>query len=122
LVIEDDPQSAQLVEDVLTKEGYVVLRASDGPMGLAAAQNQTPDMILMDLQLPGLDGLEVTRRLRADPATRAIPIIALTASVMPGERERTLAAGLDDYLTKPVDIAMLREVVQRWLRRGERGT
>ncbi|MCX6031060.1 MAG: GAF domain-containing protein [Chloroflexi bacterium] len=118
LIVDDNAQVAQLVQDILENEGYAVVLAESGAEGLAAAHDQIPDLILMDIQLPGMDGIEATRRLKADPATRAIPVVALTASAMPGERERALAAGLDDYLTKPIDLAVLIEAVEKWTRRS----
>jgi CheY-like chemotaxis protein len=91
----------------LRRRGYEVSAAGDGQEGIAAAQAAAVDLILMDLSLPVLDGWEAARRLKADPATRSIPIIALTAHAMPGDRERALEAGCDDYDTKPVDLARL---------------
>jgi two-component system cell cycle response regulator DivK len=120
LIVDDNSQVAQLVQDILENAGYAVVHAADGAAGLQAARAQAPDLILMDMQLPGLDGLEITRRLKADPTTRAIPVVALTASAMPDERARALATGLDDYLTKPIDITVLTGAVEQWTRRGER--
>jgi PAS domain S-box-containing protein len=118
LIVDDNSQVAQLVQDILENAGYAVVHAADGAAGLQAARAQAPDLILMDMQLPGLDGLEITRRLKADPTTRAIPVVALTASAMPDERARALATGLDDYLTKPIDITVLTGAVEQWTRRS----
>src|SRR5207248_6549660 len=103
LLVEDHPLNRELAEAVLADAGYEVLIASDGEAGLAAAHSAHPDVILMDIELPGLDGLEATRRLKADATTRAIPILALTAYAMRGDEERARAAGCDGYLTKPID-------------------
>jgi PAS domain S-box-containing protein len=118
LIVEDNIQIALLLQDVLEDNGYAVLVAHNGTEGMALARAQAPDLILMDLQLPDLHGVEITRQLKADPATQAIPVVALTALAMPDEREGALAAGLDEYLAKPVDITVLLETVQRWTRRS----
>ena len=100
-------------------DGFEVLTAEDGEAGCAAAEAEQPDLILMDLDLPVVDGWEATRRLKANPATRSIPVIALTAHAMSGSREEALAAGCDDFDTKPVDFDRLMEKIERLLaRRG----
>jgi CheY-like chemotaxis protein len=99
------------------EDGFEVLVAGDGALGLAVAAAERPDLILMDLNLPVVDGWEATRRLRADPATRDIPIIALTAHAMAGDRERALAAGCDEFDTKPVDLERLLEKIRAVLGR-----
>lgn len=100
-------------------DGFEVLTAEDGEAGCAAAEAELPDLILMDLDLPVVDGWEATRRLKANPATRGIPVIALTAHAMSGSREQALAAGCDDFDTKPVDFDRLMEKIERLLaRRG----
>src|SRR4051794_12902423 len=103
LLVEDHPLNRELAEAVLADAGYEVLIASDGEAGLAAAFSAHPDLILMDIELPGLDGLEATRRLKADASTRAIPVLALTAYAMRGDEEGARPAGCDGYLTKPID-------------------
>lgn len=98
-------------------DGYEVISAGDGAEGVAKAAATMPDLILMDLNLPVIDGWEATRRLKADPATRDIPIIALTAHAMAGDREKALAAGTDDFDTKPVDFRRLLGKIEKALRR-----
>ncbi|MFZ5556465.1 MAG: response regulator [Pseudomonadota bacterium] len=112
LVIEDNPANARFAGFVLTKAGHEVLHAADARSGIALATQQRPDLVLMDIQLPGMDGLEATRRLKADPATRAIRVIALTAFAMKGDEDRVRAAGCDGYLTKPFEHRQLVEAVQ----------
>lgn len=112
LYVEDNDDNVFMLKMRLDLIGdYEVVVASDGAEGIAQARDQRPDLILMDLHLPGIDGWEATRRLKADPATRAIPIIALTADAMAGDRERALAAGCDDFETKPVDLSRLIEKI-----------
>jgi two-component system cell cycle response regulator len=103
LVIEDDPASANLMEYLLTAHGYTALVCADGTDGLAMAHDEMPDLILCDIQLPGIDGYTIATRLKSDPGMRAIPLIAMTAMAMVGDREKVLAAGFDAYLSKPVD-------------------
>jgi CheY-like chemotaxis protein len=91
----------------LQRRGYKVLTAVDGESGLALTKSETPALILMDMSLPGIDGWEATRQLKADPATRAIPVIALTAHAMAGDREQALAAGCDDFDIKPIELDRL---------------
>src|SRR4051812_24637885 len=102
LIIENNPANMTLAAFLLSREGYEVLSAVDAEAGLMLAREQLPQMILMDIQLPGMDGLEATRLLKASPATRHIPIIALTALAMKGDEERILAAGCDSYIAKPI--------------------
>ena len=101
LVVEDNAANARLAEFLLRKAGHEVLVAEDAATGIALAKEKRPDLLLMDIQLPGMDGLEATRLLKADPATSKIPVIALTALAMKGDAERILAAGCDGYLAKP---------------------
>jgi two-component system, cell cycle response regulator DivK len=102
LIIEDVELNRDLLVQLLEEE-YEILTAVDGAAGLEVARRECPDLILMDLSLPVVDGWEVTRRLKAEPKTRAIPVIALTARAMRGDEERARACGCDDYLTRPVD-------------------
>jgi CheY-like chemotaxis protein len=101
----------------LERKGYAVVVALDGQQGLEAARSESPDLILMDMSLPVLDGWEATRQIKAAPETRTIPVVALTAHVMPGDRERTIAAGCDDYDTKPVEFARLVDKIENLLNR-----
>jgi CheY-like chemotaxis protein len=106
-----------MVTDYLQTAGYQVLTAREALTGLDLAKRVRPDLILMDIQLPGMDGFEATRRLRSDPDFRTIPIIALTALAMPGDRERCLAAGVTDYVTKPVSLKKLAAMIEDYLLR-----
>jgi two-component system cell cycle response regulator DivK len=118
LLVEDNETNRDMLARRLGRKGYDVASASDGPGGLAMARAGGFDLILMDMSLPGLDGWEVTRRLKADGRTRDIPVIALTAHAMTGDRERALSAGCDDYDTKPVDLPRLLEKIAAQLARG----
>ncbi len=113
LVVEDTPANMKLATMLLERAGYRVLRADNAVDGIAIAREQQPDLILMDIQLPGMDGLEATRRLKQDETTRAIRIAALTAFAMKGDEERIRAAGCDGYIAKPFQYrAFLAEVAQ----------
>ena len=107
LLVEDNPLSSEMLSRRLTRRNFHVLIAEDGAQAIATAHSEAPDIILMDLSLPEIDGWEATRRLKADRGTSHIPIIALTAHAMAGDREKALAAGCDDYDTKPVDLKRL---------------
>jgi two-component system cell cycle response regulator DivK len=102
LVVEDNPANMTLATFLLKSAGYGVLSATDAEAGLALARDEQPDLVLMDIQLPGMDGLQATAMLKADNATRAIPVIALTALAMKGDEERIRAAGCDGYIAKPL--------------------
>ena len=102
LIVEDNPANMTLAAFLLETAGHSVLRATDAEAGLTLAHDERPDLILMDIQLPGMDGLEATARLKRDEATRAIPVIALTAWAMKGDEERIRAAGCDGYIAKPL--------------------
>ena len=102
LVIEDNAANMRLATFLLENEGHVVLAANDAEAGLTIARDDKPDLVLMDIQLPGMDGLEATALLKGDAATRAIPVIALTALAMKGDEERIRAAGCDGYIAKPL--------------------
>jgi two-component system cell cycle response regulator DivK len=103
LVVEDNPANMTLATFLLHSAGHTVLKATDAEAGLTLARDQQPNLILMDIQLPGMDGLEATVLLKRDGATRAIPVIALTALAMKGDEERIRAAGCDDYISKPMN-------------------
>jgi len=108
LYVEDNDDNVYVVRNRLTRIGHAVVVATDGEQGVAMAIAEQPDLILMDLRMPRLDGWEATRRIKAHAATRHIPVIALSAHAMTGDREKALAAGCDDYDTKPIDFARLR--------------
>jgi two-component system cell cycle response regulator DivK len=107
LYVEDNDDNVYMLKNRLSRAGFTVLVATDGTQGIAMASSEKPDLILMDLTLPDIDGEEATRRIKADPATKAIPVIALTANAMSGDREKAIAAGCDDFDTKPVDMPRL---------------
>jgi two-component system, cell cycle response regulator DivK len=107
LLVEDNEMNRDMLSRRLAKKGYAVVIAADGAEAVRAAAAERPDLILMDMSLPVIDGWEATRRIRADAATLAIPIIALTAHAMAGEREKALAAGCDEYDTKPIEFPRL---------------
>ena len=115
LVVEDDPDHRRIVTKVLTREGYDVIEAATGAAAVAAAGEARPDLIIMDLALPGLDGWEASRRIKAAPDSADIPIVALTAFAMRGDEERARAAGCDAYVPKPCRPQTLREVVRQFL-------
>lgn len=117
LVIEDNPANRELAMAILELDGYQVLTAEEAAQGLRVAATERPDLILMDLHLPGMTGYEATRRLKADPATAVIPVIALTAQVMHGDEQKALDAGCDAYLTKPLDVKRLRASLRPFLAR-----
>ena len=115
LIVEDNDLNRDMLSRRLARRGYEVVFALDGAHGVEMATSAAPDIILMDMSLPVMDGWEATRRLKAVPATRGIPIIALTAHAMAGDEQRALAAGCDDFDTKPVDLARLLVKMERWL-------
>jgi two-component system, cell cycle response regulator DivK len=112
LVVEDNDKNMKLFRDVLQATGYRTLEAGSGEQAVELAVEHLPDLVLMDVQLPGIDGIEALRRLRADERTASIPVLALTALAMSGDRERLLEAGFDDYMSKPVDVIELIECVK----------
>lgn len=115
LYIEDNFQNRRLVKRLLTKKGYELIEAEDGLQGIALAAREKPALILMDINLPGIDGMEATSRLKSSPDLAHIPIVAVTAQAMRGDRERIMAAGCDDYLQKPIDNDQLVNTVQRFI-------
>lgn len=119
LIVDDNPTNLKLVAYLMSANGYQVTTALDADAALAAIASSRPRLILMDLQLPGVDGLELTRKLKSDPATRDIIVIAVTAYAMKGDQAKAVAAGCDDYITKPIDTRALPEAVARHLRRSE---
>lgn len=120
LVVEDNPMNMKVVLMTLKRYGYTLLEAVDGEQALEMATREKPDLILMDIQLPKMDGMEVTRRLRQMPDFKQTPIIALSAYAMKGDREKGMEAGFDDYLSKPVNTRELPKVIEDMLssRRG----
>lgn len=115
LIVDDNPANMKLVRVLLSSEGYDVRTALDANEALAEIENSKPDLILMDIQLPGMDGLELTRKLKSNPQTRDIKIVGLTAYAMRGDQERILAAGCDGYIPKPIDTRTLPQSVKGYL-------
>ncbi len=115
LVVEDNRDSRELVVKVLTARGYQVVEAMDGEEALGMVERLRPDLILMDISLPRMDGHEVTRRLKGSEQFKAIPVIALTAHAMKGDREKALAAGCDGYITKPINVRELDGQIRQFL-------
>ena len=115
LVVEDNRDNMTLIVDILSSMDFDVLQAFDGVEGLDVAEAEKPDLILMDLSLPRMDGWAATTQLKANPALKSIPVIALTAHAMIGDRERALAAGCDDYLTKPINLGELVSKLNEYL-------
>jgi two-component system cell cycle response regulator DivK len=111
LYVEDNDDNVYMLKNRLSRAGFTVVVATNGAQGIAMASSEQPDLILMDLTLPDIDGEEATRRIKADPATKRIPVIALTANAMAGDKEKALAAGCDDFDTKPVDMPRLLEKI-----------
>lgn len=115
LLVEDNEMNRDMLSRRLLRNGFEVVMAVDGAKGVAMASSEKPDLILMDMSLPEIDGWEATRRVKADPATKAIPVIALTAHAMAEDREKALAAGCDDFDTKPVELPRLLAKIQALL-------
>jgi two-component system cell cycle response regulator DivK len=111
LIVEDNEKNMKLVRDVLQAKGYATIEAETGEVGVRLAKERTPALVLMDIQLPGIDGIEALKRLRADPATAAIPVIAVTASVMASDRRSIVDAGFDGYVAKPINLREFLDAV-----------
>jgi two-component system, cell cycle response regulator DivK len=118
LLVEDNEMNRDMLSRRLARRGYDVVIAVDGGGGVALARSEAPDLILMDMDLPVVDGWEATRQLKAAPETRAIPIIAITAHAMVGDREKAIAAGCNDYDAKPIDFPRLLEKIEAILGKG----
>jgi two-component system cell cycle response regulator DivK len=118
LLVEDNELNRDMLARRLARSGFEVLLAVDGQQGVEATRRERPDLVLMDMSLPCLDGWAATRILKADPLTTAIPVIALTAHAMTGDRERALEAGCDEFATKPVDLRALVQTIDRFLSKG----
>jgi CheY-like chemotaxis protein len=112
LYVEDNDDNVYMLRNRLTRAGFTVVIATDGVQGVAMAGSERPDLIIMDLTLPDMDGWEATRRIKTDPATKHIPVVALTANAMEGDREKALAAGCDDFDTKPVELPRLLDKIR----------
>jgi len=121
LVVEDNERNLKLLRDVLEYAGYDVLAARTAEDGITQAVNEPPDLVLMDLQLPGIDGLEALRQLRQSPRTANVPVVAVTAQAMKQDRERALAAGFDGYVEKPISVRAFPDQVRKFLSGGGGG-
>jgi two-component system cell cycle response regulator DivK len=117
LYIEDNHENRLLVRRILEAEGYSMIEATDGPTGLEVAAQMQPDLILLDINLPEIDGYDLARRFRTTPGLEQVPILAITANVMQGDRERTLEAGCDGYIQKPIEVDRLPDQVRAALRK-----
>ena len=115
MIVEDDATNMRLIHDLVERAGYATLQVKDGAEALAAVRAQHPDLILMDIQLPNVSGLEVTKALKQDAELRTIPVIAVTAFAMKGDEERIRRVGCDEYLSKPISISQLLAMVKRYL-------
>jgi two-component system, cell cycle response regulator DivK len=115
LIIEDNEMNRDMLSRRLIRRGYEIIMAVDGEEGIAAAKSTNPDLILMDMSLPVIDGWEATRRLKAEPNTRRIPVIGLTAHAMAGDKQKVIDAGCDDYDTKPVELLRLLQKIEALL-------
>ena len=115
LIVDDNPTNQKLMRVLLASHGYEVIAAGNAEEALELLEGRPPRLILMDIQLPGMDGLELTRRLKKDPATAAILVVAVTAYAMKGDAERAQAAGCDGYVTKPIDVETLPDRIRAWL-------
>jgi two-component system cell cycle response regulator DivK len=115
LLVEDQEDNRRIMRDLLSASGYQLVEANDGEQGLALAQSEVPDLILMDIQLPGLDGYEVTRRIKANAALNHIPIIAVTSYALSGDDQKAFAAGCDGYVTKPFSPRQLLAKIREFL-------
>lgn len=118
LIVEDNEMNRDMLSRRLERRGYMVVTALDGEQGLTAAQSENPDLILMDMSLPIMDGWEATRRLKSQAETSGIPVIGLTAHAMTGDRDKAMAAGCDDYDTKPIELPRLLEKIESLLGRS----
>ena len=115
LIVEDEPRNLKLLHDLLQRFGYEILESPDGEQGVKLAGEKIPDLILMDIMMPKMDGLEATRIIKANEKTKHIPIIALTSYAMKGDREKTIEAGCDGYIAKPIDIKEVLKAIEHFL-------
>jgi two-component system cell cycle response regulator DivK len=118
LIVEDNEKNMKLVRDILRHHGHATIEAATGEEGVRLAGEHRPDLVLMDIQLPDIDGIAALRRMRADPALDAMPVIAVSASVMPDEQQKIVGSGFDAFVTKPIDLKQFRATVERFLAGG----
>lgn len=115
LIVEDNEKNLKLVRDVLQFKGYRTLEAVTGTEGVRLAREEKPDLVLMDIQLPDIDGITALGRIRADPLTQTMPVVAVSASVMPDDQQRIVASGFDAYITKPINVKSFLETVEKFV-------
>jgi two-component system cell cycle response regulator DivK len=120
LIVEDEPKNLKLLRDLLQRFGYEILEAPDGEQGVKITMEKIPDLILMDIMMPKMDGLEATRIIKADNKTKHIPVIALTSYAMKGDREKTIEAGCDGYIAKPIDIQEVLKIIEHFVTAKEK--
>ncbi len=120
LIVEDNDKNMKLVREILQHQGYATLEATSGAEGVRLAVEQRPDLILMDIQLPDIDGIEVLRQIRDQRALDATPVLAVSASVMPDEQQKVLSSGFDAFIIKPIALKQFRETVQQFLTQGRK--
>ena len=118
LIVEDNEKNMKLVRDILQHQGHATLEAVTGTDGVRIAKEAKPDLVLMDIQLPDIDGIAALRQIRAEPLLDAMPVLAVSASVMPDEQQKIVTSGFDAFITKPIQLQQFREAVQRMLREG----
>ena len=121
LIVEDNEKNMKLVRDVLQFKGYQTLEAATAKEGLKLAREERPDLVLMDIQLPDMDGIAALAHLRADGLTQKIPVLAVSASVMPDDQQRIAASGFDTYITKPINVKSFIETVERFIGKAQGG-
>ena len=122
LIVEDNEQNRKLTRDLLQVHGYLTIEAETGEDAVALAATRAPDLVVMDIHLPGMSGLDALAQLRAAPATRALPVVAYTASVMPQDRNQIMAAGFDAFLSKPIDLDLFLQTIADALERRHSGS
>ena len=120
LIVEDNEKNMKLVRDILQHQGHATLEAVTGTDGVRIAKKAKPDLVLMDIQLPDIDGIAALRQIRAEPQLDAMPVLAVSASVMPDEQQKIVSSGFDGFITKPIQLKLFREAVQRCLAEGRR--
>ena len=120
LIVEDNEKNMKLVRDILRHQGHATLEAVTGTEGVRLALAERPDLVLMDIQLPDFDGIEALARIRADAALDAVPVLAVSASVMPDDQQKIISSGFDAFITKPINLKQFQETVKRFLAGGRR--
>jgi two-component system cell cycle response regulator DivK len=120
LIVEDNEKNMKLVRDILQHKGHATIEAATGGEGVRLAIDKRPDLVLMDIQLPDIDGIEALRRIRAEAALDAVPVLAVSASVMPDEQQKIVTSGFDAFITKPINLKQFLDTVQRFLAEGRR--